>query len=40
MLDTKYDHLSVEKDKYDNWLEKGYFTNCWEINPYYWRYSC
>ena len=26
MLDTKYDHLSVEKDKYNIWKEKGYFT--------------
>jgi len=25
MLDTKYDHLKVEKDKYDKWKEKGYF---------------
>ena len=25
MLETKYDHLSVEKDKYENWKEKGYF---------------
>ena len=25
MLDTKYDHLKVEKDKYNNWKEKGYF---------------
>ena len=25
MLDTKYDHLSVEKEKYNNWKEKGYF---------------
>ena len=26
MLDTKYDHLTVEKDKYNNWKEKGYFN--------------
>ncbi len=25
MLDKKYDHLSVEKDKYDNWKKNGYF---------------
>ena len=25
MLDTKYDHLKVEKDKYNTWKEKGYF---------------
>ncbi|MBO5095570.1 MAG: valine--tRNA ligase [Bacilli bacterium] len=25
MLETKYDHLSVEKNKYENWKEKGYF---------------
>ncbi len=25
MLDKKYDHISVEKDKYDKWKEKGYF---------------
>ena len=25
MLDKKYDHLSVEKDKYENWKTKGYF---------------
>ncbi len=27
MLDKKYDHLKVEKDKYENWKEKGYFTS-------------
>ncbi len=27
MLDKKYDHLMVEKDKYDNWKEKGYFKS-------------
>ncbi|MCR4581553.1 MAG: valine--tRNA ligase [Bacilli bacterium] len=26
MLDTKYDHLKVEENKYDNWKEKGYFN--------------
>lgn len=25
MLDAKYNHLEVEKDKYNNWKEKGYF---------------
>ena len=27
MLEKKYDHLSVEKDKYNNWKEKGYFES-------------
>ena len=27
MLDKKYDHLSVEKDKYNLWKEKGYFVS-------------
>ena len=27
MLDKKYDHLMVEKDKYENWKSKGYFTS-------------
>ena len=27
MLDKKYNHLEVEKNKYDIWKEKGYF-NC------------
>lgn len=26
MLDKKYNHLIVEKDKYENWKNKGYFT--------------
>ena len=26
MLDKKYDHLKVEKGKYENWKNKGYFT--------------
>ena len=26
MLDKKYDHLKVEKEKYENWKNKGYFT--------------
>ena len=25
MLDKKYNHLEVEKDKYNYWKEKGYF---------------
>jgi valyl-tRNA synthetase len=25
MLDKKYNHIEVEKDKYDKWKEKGYF---------------
>ena len=31
MLDTKYNHLDVEKDKYENWKEKGYFK-CGDTN--------
>ena len=27
MLEKKYNHLSVEKEKYDNWKEKGYFES-------------
>ena len=27
MLEKKYDHLSVEKNKYNNWKEKGYFES-------------
>ena len=27
MLDTKYNHLDVEKDKYSKWLEKEYFKS-------------
>ncbi len=27
MLSSKYDHLSVEKGKYENWLKKGYFKS-------------
>ncbi len=27
MLETKYNHLEVEKNKYENWKEKGYFTS-------------
>ena len=25
MLDKKYDHLMVEKDKYETWKNKDYF---------------
>ena len=25
MLEKKYNHLEVEKNKYKNWKEKGYF---------------
>ena len=27
MLDKKYNHLMVEKNKYNNWKNKGYFTS-------------
>ncbi len=27
MLDTKYNHLEVEKNKYNNWKENGYFKS-------------
>ena len=27
MLETKYNHLEVEKNKYNNWKEKGYFNS-------------
>ena len=27
MLDTKYNHVEVEKNKYENWKEKGYFLS-------------
>ena len=27
MLDKKYNHIEVEKGKYDKWLEKGYFKS-------------
>ena len=27
MLDKKYNHLEVEKGKYENWKNKGYFTS-------------
>lgn len=25
-MEAKYDHLKIEKDKYANWISKGYFT--------------
>ena len=25
MLDKKYNHIEVEKNKYEKWKEKGYF---------------
>ena len=27
MLEKKYDHLNVEKEKYENWKNKGYFNS-------------
>ena len=27
MLDKKYDHIEVEKNKYENWKSKGYFNS-------------
>ena len=27
MLDKRYDHHLVEKDKYENWKQKGYFAS-------------
>ena len=27
-LASKYDHKSVEKGKYQNWKDKGYFLSC------------
>ena len=27
MLDKRYDHHLVEKDKYESWKEKGYFAS-------------
>lgn len=27
MLEKKYNHIEVEKDKYNNWIEKGYFES-------------
>lgn len=34
MLDKKYDHISVEKDKYENWKSKGYFEERAGLDPY------
>ena len=33
MLDTKYNHLEVEKNKYNNWKDKGYFKCGDESKP-------
>ena len=30
MLDKKYNHLDVEKDRYQKWKESGYF-NCGDL---------
>ncbi len=27
MLDNKYNHIEIEKNKYENWKEKGYFNS-------------
>ena len=27
MLDKKYEHKSVENNKYEYWMEKGYFKS-------------
>ena len=27
MLDKKYNHTEVEKNKYEEWMEKGYFKS-------------
>lgn len=34
MLDTKYNHLSIEENKYENWKGKGNFepTNMLSLN--------
>ena len=32
MLDKKYNHLEVEKDKYNFWLEKDYFKAGYKEN--------
>ena len=34
MLDKKYDHLSVEKGKYDKWVKNGYFEERPNLKPY------
>ena len=35
MLDKKYNHLEVEENRYENWMNKGYFT-CGDVSkkPY------
>ena len=33
MLNTKYDHLSVEENKYENWKKKGYFESADGLLP-------
>ena len=35
MLDKKYNHLEVEKDKYENWKKKGYFNSGDKTKPGY-----
>ena len=35
MLDKKYNHLEVEKDKYENWKNKGYFKANDQTKPAY-----
>ena len=35
MLDKKYNHLEVEKDKYENWKNKGYFKAGDKTKPAY-----
>ena len=35
MLDKKYDHLMVEKGKYENWKKKGYFDSGDKTKPGY-----
>ena len=35
MLDKKYNHLEVEKDKYENWKKKGYFAAGDKTKPAY-----
>ncbi len=35
MLDKKYNHIEVEKDKYDNWKNKGYFNAGDKTKPAY-----
>ena len=35
MLDKKYNHLEVEKNKYDTWKKKGYFNSGDKTKPTY-----